>query len=172
MRNKINKEGYTLGLDEITDIIQSDCSFVSYEGGKIVPLLHIPIYKKQTELSAYQYLNIPLTTSDNVTAIVITPQMPILAINLQIELFIELTNYELEHACNRLKEKYFCEQKAVMIRPQHQSCLTSLFRQNNEEISRTCPIQISTIVEKVLQLNTTTFLIYTKNEKQIFVTCT
>ena len=59
-----------------------------------------------------------------------------------------------------------------MKRSQHQSCLTSLFRQNNKEISRTCSIQISTIEEKVLQLNTTTFLIYTKNEKQIFVTCT
>ena len=59
-----------------------------------------------------------------------------------------------------------------MKRPQYRTCLTSLFRQNNEEISRRCPIQISTIDEKVLQLNTTIFLIYTKNEKQIFVTCT
>ena len=33
MRNKVTKEGYTLGLVEVTDIIQSDCSFVSYEGG-------------------------------------------------------------------------------------------------------------------------------------------
>lgn len=45
MRNKIDKEGYTLGLDEVTDIIQNDCSFVSCEGGKIVSLFHIPIYK-------------------------------------------------------------------------------------------------------------------------------
>ena len=102
----------------------------------------------------------------------IQPQKPIIAINLQNELFIELTNYELKHSCNRLKEKYFCEQKAVMKWPQYRTCLTSLFRQNNEEISRTCLIQISTIDEKVLQLNTTTFLIYTKNEKQIFVTRT
>ena len=164
MRNKINKEGYTLGLDEITDIIQSDCSFVSYEGGKIVSLLHIPIYKIQTELAAYQYLNITLTTSGNETAIVITPQKPILAINLQNALFIVLTNYELEHVCNRLTEKYFCEQKAVMKRPQYQSCLNSLVRQNIKEISKTCPIQISTIDEKALQLNTTAFLIYTKND--------
>ena len=57
-------------------------------------------------------------------------------------------------------------------RPQHKTCLTSLFRQNNDEISKTCSIQISTIDEKVLQLNTTTFLIYTKNEKQVYITCT
>ena len=93
-------------------------------------LLHIPIYEIQTELSAYQYLNIPLTTSDNETAIIIKPQKPILAINLQNELFIELTPYELEHRCKKLKEKYFCDQMPVMKRPQHHSCLTSLFRQN------------------------------------------
>lgn len=90
--------------------------------------------------------------------------------NLQNELFIELTNYELEHSCYRLKEKYFCEQKAVLKRRQQKTCLTSSFRQNNEEISRTCSIQISAIDEKVLQLYTTTFLIYTKAEKQVFVT--
>ena len=132
----------------------------------------IPIYKIQTELSAYQYLNIPLTTSDNDTAITIQPQNSILAINLQNELFIELSNYDLQHKCKRLKEKYFCEQKAVLKRSQQKTCLTSLFRQNNDEISKTCAIQISTIEEKVLQLNTTTFLIYTKNEKQVYITCT
>ena len=131
LRNKVTNEGYTLGLDEVTDIIQSDCSFVSYEGGQIISPLHIPIYKIQTELSAYQYLNIPLTTSDNETAIIIQPQRPIIAINLQNELFIEVTNYELKYSCNRLKEKYFCERNAVMKRPQHKTCLTSLFRQNN-----------------------------------------
>ena len=68
----------------------------------MLSLLHIPIYKIQTELSAYQFLNIPLTTSDNETAIIIQPQKPILAINLQNELFIESTNYELKHSCNRL----------------------------------------------------------------------
>ena len=113
-----------------------------------------------------------MTTSDNDTAITIQPQNSILAINLQNELFIELTNYDLQHNCKRLKEKYFCEQKAVLKRPQQKTCLTSLFRQNNDEISKTCAIQISTIEEKVLQLNTTTFLIYTKNEKQVYVTCT
>ena len=161
-----------MGLNEVTDIIQNDCSFVSFEGGEIISLLHIPIYKIQTELSAYQYLNIPLTTSDNDTAITIQPQNSILAINLQNELFIELSNFDLQHKCKRLKEKYFCEQKAVLKRPQQKTCLTSLFRQNNDEISKTCAIQISTIEEKVLQLNTTTFLIYTKNEKQIYITCT
>ena len=160
-----------MGLNEITDIIQSDCSFVSYEGGIIIILLHIPVYKAQTELSAYEYLNIPITTTDNNTTISILPPKPIIAINLQNELFIELTNYELTHSCKRIKERYFCEQKAVVKRPQHKTCLTSLFRQNNDEIFKTCSIQLTNINEQILQLNTSTFLIYSKTEKQIFVTC-
>ena len=67
--------------------------------------------------------------------------------------------------------KIFCEQKAVVKRPQHKTCLTSLFRQNNYEIVKTCSIQLTNINEQFLQLNTSTFLINSKNEKQIFVTC-
>ena len=73
--------------------------------------------------------------------------------------------------CRRIKERYFCEQKAVVKRPQHKTCLTSLFRQNNDEIFKTCSIQLTNINEQILQLNTSTFLIYSKTEKQIFVTC-
>lgn len=51
MRNKLIKEGYTLGLDEVTDVIQSDCSFVTSEGGAIISLLYIPMYKIQMKLS-------------------------------------------------------------------------------------------------------------------------
>ena len=85
LRDKLIKKGYTLGLNEITDIIQTDCSFVSYEGRIIIIFLHIPVYKDQTELSAYEYLNIPLTTTDNNTAVTILPPKPIIAINLQNE---------------------------------------------------------------------------------------
>ena len=111
LRDKLIKKGYTLGLNEITDIMQSDCSFVSYEGGTIITLLHIPVYKSQTELSAYQYLNIPLTTTDNITVITILPLESIIAVNLQNKLFIELTNYKLTHSCRRINESIFVNRK-------------------------------------------------------------
>ena len=69
LRDKLIKKGYTLGLNEIIDIIQSDCSFVSYEGETMLILLYIPVYKCQTKLLAYEYLDIPLTTTDNNTAV-------------------------------------------------------------------------------------------------------
>ena len=127
LRDKLIKKGYTLGLNEITDIIQSDCSFVSYEGGVIIILLHIPVYNAQTELSTYEYLNIPITTTDSNTTVTILPPKPIIAINPQNELFIEFTNYKLTHSCRRIKEIYFFQEKAVVKRPQHKICLSSLF---------------------------------------------
>ena len=111
LRDKLIKKGYTLDLNDITDIIQSVSSFVSYEGGIIIILLHIPVYKAQTVRSAYEYLNIPITTTDNNTAITILRPKPIIAINLQNELFVELTNYELTHSCRRMKERYFVNRR-------------------------------------------------------------
>ena len=73
LRDKLIKMGYTLGLNEISDIIQSDCSFVSYQGGTIISLVHEPVYKSQIELSANNFLNIPLTTTDNDAAITTQP---------------------------------------------------------------------------------------------------
>ena len=62
LRNRLIKEGYTLGLEDTTDVIQSKSSFVSYEGGNICIIMHLPIFRTQTELSVYEYIDIPITT--------------------------------------------------------------------------------------------------------------
>lgn len=89
----------------------------------------------------------------------------------KVKLLIELTNHELTHSCRRIKERYFCEQKAVVKRPRHRTYITSLLRQNNDNIFKIWSMQLTNIDEKTLQLNTSTFLIYSETEKQIFVTC-
>ena len=99
------------------------------------------------------------------------PLKTTIAINLQNESFIELTNYELNHSCKRTKEKYFCEQKGALKRPQHKTFLTSLFRQNNDAIFKTFSVQLTSIDEKILKSNTSSFLIHSKTVKQIFLTC-
>ena len=171
LRNRLIKEGYTLGLEDTTDVIQSKSSFVSYEGGNICIIMHLPIFRTQTELSVYEYLDIPITTSHNKTAIIIQPNKPILAINLQNGLFVELSKHELKHDCQRIKAKYFCSNNAILTRPGAKSCLSSLFKQNDLDIQQNCNMKTSSFSEKIIQLNSTTFLIYTRNESQLYVTC-
>ena len=171
LRNRLIKEGYTLGLEDTTDVIQSKSSFVSYEGGNICIISHLPIFRTQTELSVYEYLDIPITTSHNKNAIIIQPNKPILAINLQNGLFVELSKHELKHDCQRIKAKYFCSNNAILTRPGAKSCLSSLFKQNDLDIQQNCNMKTSSASEKIIQLNSTTFLIYTRNESQLYVTC-
>ena len=45
LRKVIGKRGYNLDIYSISDIYMCDTSFVAYEDGRLIILVHIPMYK-------------------------------------------------------------------------------------------------------------------------------
>lgn len=107
LKNNIANNGYSLGTNKANEAFQAKASFVLYTNGKLLALLHIPIYKIQTSLSAYKYVGTPLMTQQNKSTLTIEPKKSILDIGMSNDLHLELTEVELEHNCQFIKDMYY-----------------------------------------------------------------
>ena len=112
--DKVAKRGYSLVTYQAVEAIQLETSFVSYNNGQVVALLHLPIYKIQTALFAYKYVPLPSTTEKNQTIPYMKTSKPILAISLKNDLHREMTEFELEHKCKFFKSAYYCHEKSIL----------------------------------------------------------
>ena len=170
LQQTVIKHGYQVSTAEVSEALQMRCSFVAFTNGKIVALLHIPIYKIQSSLYLYEYISAPLVTNENST-LIIKPPMKYIAFSNKQELYFELSETELNHVCKYIKSTYYCEENAILKKATKPSCLQALYRNEISNIADVCPIAIYKNNEFVTQLNATTFLVYSSTKTQLFITC-
>ena len=92
LQSTIEKRGYSMAIDSPSDIYQCESSFVGFENGRLVILIHIPIYKTQTLMKLFQYKPTPISATNNTEEqIIITPEKPVLGINADFTLFATYT---------------------------------------------------------------------------------
>ena len=171
LHRKVSQYGYILSTNKAQEAFQGMTSFVSYKNGKLVVLLHVPIYKTQSTLFAYKYVSTPIVTTNNETTLIINPEKKILAVNIESELYIETTQYYLEHSCRKIKDIYFCKDGAILKRRNHESCLRNLYTKNMKGILKQCDLDIFKEEEFITKLNSTSFLVYTKKKSLINLIC-
>ena len=134
--DKVAKRGYTFATYQANEAIQLETSFVSYNNGQVIALLHLPIYIIQTALFAYKYEPLPITTEQNQTTLYIETSKPILAISLKNDLHIEMTEFELEHKCKFFKNAYYCHEKSILQKSVDSGCLTALYKRQKFNIAK------------------------------------
>ena len=171
LEDKVSKNGYMIATYEASESIQLKTSFVSFKNGQVIALLHLPIYKIQTALFAYKYEALPITTKENETTLYIEAERPILAISLKNDLHIEFSSFELEHNCELFKSTYYCRDKSVLQKSADSGCLTALYKRQKSKINKLCPIQLFSKDEHIIQINSTTFLTYSKGKTNAYVSC-
>ena len=82
LRSIVQTRGYKVGILHHTDIYQAEANFVAYDNGRLVILIHIPIYPNINLMKVFEYQNTPMfLTNQSSQQILIKPEKPILAIN-------------------------------------------------------------------------------------------
>ena len=171
LRNTVVKKGYLLSTFDGNEALQLQSSFVSFTNGSIMALLHIPIYRAMSTLYIYRYVPIPISSSDNGSALLIEPDETYIAVSLKDELYVEIHNTGLEHDCKYIKDTFFCKGN-VLKKGNHNSCLHALYKNEISKIGDSCPVKLYTGEEYVVQLNSTTFVTYGKTPSRMYIICT
>ena len=146
-------------------------SFVAYKNGKLIVLLHVPIYKTQAALFAYRYVSTPIITANNETTLIINPEKKVLAVNIENEMYIETTQYFLEHSCRKIKDIFFCKDGSIMKRRNNKSCLKDLYTKDMKGILKDCDLDIFKEKEFISKLNSTSYLVYSKQKSLVNLIC-
>ena len=86
LHRKVSEYGYILSTNKAQEALQGMTSFVAYKNGKLIVLLHVPIYKTQSALFLYRYVPTPSITTKNETTLIINPENKVLAVNIENEM--------------------------------------------------------------------------------------
>ena len=65
LQTTINSRRYNMAVDNPSDIYQCESSFVGFEDGRLVILIHMPIFKTQRLMKLYQYKPTPISSVNN-----------------------------------------------------------------------------------------------------------
>ena len=149
-----------------------DTSFVAYEDGRLIILVHIPMYKNLHLMIFLEYQSTTIIISNSTNQqLFINPKKPIIAVDNDLTLYTVYEKAELHHDCKSIHDNYYCENKNILKRTSSSDCTLALYRRLKEEIRTKCPIELTTPTEVIIQINSTTFYVFTPNSTDIFITC-
>ena len=171
LHRKVSQHGYLLSTNKAQEALQGMTSFVAYKNGKLIVLLHVPIYKTQAALFAYRYVSTPIITANNETTLKINLENKVLAVNIENEMYIETTQYYLEHSCRKIKDIFFCNDGSIMKRRNNKSCLKDLYTKDMKGILKDCDLDIFKEKEFISKLNSTSYLVYSKQKSLVNIIC-
>ena len=102
---------------------------------------------------------------------IINPEKKVLAVNIENEMYIETTQYYLEHSCRKIKDIFFCKDGSIMKRRNNKSCLKDLYTKDMKGILKDCDLDIFKEKEFISKLNSTSYLVYSKQKSLVNLIC-
>ena len=167
-----NNRGYNLAIRSPSDIFMCETSFVAYENGELIILSHIPMYKTFHLMKLLEYQPTPILLGNNTNQqIFIKPANPIVAVNNDLTLYSVYSKEEIHHQCKAIHTQFHCKNKNILKRVKSIDCTLALYMKNKQAIKTQCALEVSAPREVIIQLNSTTFYIYTPKATNIYVTC-
>jgi len=168
--HNVHKAGFELVSKGMEQLFQEKVTYV-VKGDILIVFVHVPVFAAHShrELDLYEHLHLPILDNANVPK-VIRGSTSFLALDVEKELFIELTPNDLE-SCTRSGHDFSCSFVFPRLRGGDTSCLPALFLHHVEAARKWC--QQETIREdfKFFRINSTAFLFQTKQKTTINVLC-
>jgi len=158
LKGKAARLNTKLLLEQPSDLFQIETSF-SFDGVDVTLLMHVPMVDNSALLRLHRFLPFPLSFSDT-HSLTPRPHKSLFAISSnEPRLSLELTEADLE-GCYRVNSVYLCERLGVLSRRLDQTCLGALYNQNFKVALDLCNMDVTTAIERVVQLNDNWFLVH------------
>ena len=119
-----------------------------------------------------EYQSTPIILSNQTDQqLFINPVKPIIAVDNDLTLYAVYDKAELHHDCKSIHDNFYCENKNILKRTSSSDCTLALYRRLKDEIRTKCPIELTKPREVIIQINSTTFYVFSPNTTDVFVTC-
>ena len=144
------KEANLAPLTADADLIfQSEVSVMGTQGGDLVCIIHIPLYRGY--LNLFHHVPAPFLLQNGLTATV-RSEKSYLALDLSGTLGKELSEAEI-FRCKRINRIYHCGNEIVLQKNLSQLCLFNLYKQCMKEIEKFCDVVVSEVASHAVQLS-------------------
>ena len=123
-------------------------------------------------MKVFEYQNTPMfLTHQSSQQILIKPEKPILAINNDMTIYTTYSSRYLEHKCHKIHDNFYCDHQNIMSKIEKPDCTLALFQKDKSKIATQCPVTIGIAGEQIIQINMTSFYVFTPKDVELYVTC-
>jgi len=152
-------------IKEGADIFTMPLSYLyNLKSQRLEFIIHVPMYRAEQLLDMYEYQPFPMTLSIDRSKVAIPRPggHNILAYNANSE-FMTMTSTDLQ-SCFVLRRVHYCPNRQILRTDWSKTCLSALYKMNQEAATRYCDFQIQPADERVLKLDANNYLVYTNRQ--------
>lgn len=141
---KTQKEAENLGLQillkDVEEVYSSEVSYLAFSNYTIRCIIHLPAYKKDSSLTLYEFLPLPMPVSSG-KFLSVSPRETFIAISINHQEFKTFTSKQLS-LCQTFGSTFHCPSMNIKFRRGYPSCLFSLFDRDEEGVVENCPVRV------------------------------
>ncbi len=167
LKNLAQKKKNKILFRHMTDLFKCDVSYIANEKG-IDVFVHVPIAKFE-KLNVYEYLNLPHLVGKHLVNLEAKNQEKYLAVDNGMNFGIELKEEDIAK-CKNLFSNFICPDILILKRSIEKTCLGAIMKGQALE-SESCVASLDVAEEKVLKLNKTSVVIFSKEDVVMTLNC-
>ena len=152
-------------IKRASDLFTMPLSYLyDLDNRKLEFIIHVPMYREAQLLDMYEYHPFPMTLSNDRTRVAVPRPggHNLLAYN-SLHEYQTMSTTDLQN-CFVIRRIHYCPNRQVLKTDWSKTCLSALFKMNQEAATRYCDFQIQPADERVLKLDAGHYLIYTNRQ--------
>ena len=139
-----NRRRQNIAVRSVHEIYKLPISILSATQSQVTFAVHVPLFEIRNQLALWEYIAMPTYIQKNASigggaAYMFKPEHDFLAVNNDLY-FKEMTKADLNE-CRKIDATYICE-TTVLSRELKQSCITGLFKANEDTMENECDVEI------------------------------
>lgn len=181
LRTKMQDQGYVLGLERMSDLYTCETSYLMYQNGSLVIVVHLPAYKQETKMRLLEFVPVPIllpapksSTPDNShpksIALTAAPAHQLIAVTQDESAYKAYSHVELTQ-CKQLAGVYFCPNSNLYDRRASGSCIIGLYKRNRAIITQHCLWKAVEVGDFAAQVAPNRFLLYQSTKAEVKMIC-
>ena len=140
LEKQLVKKGYMMLIRSESDVWKCETSFVIDTALQMTVLVHIPVARKDSYRTMYQYETTPLSTDGFVHHVLVYPKETIVSVDKRSRQIRPMTEETMDKCSQVGLGPRFCPADSFEKTTPEPSCLLSLYGNRNTDIVATCPI--------------------------------
>jgi hypothetical protein len=175
LREQALSHDQEIGINNPSEAYQLPTSFLYHRDTRVFSIIvHVPLYQLGKSMDLYELIAAPLklpsqNKSEPPLFLQVQPNEAFLAIGSDQTIYKTFTAAQLE-TCLRLDNTYFCPDRALF-KIRQASCLSALFRNEQETVKSHCPFGILGQLTQVARINETTYLVTETDITTMTISC-
>ena len=171
LRGRAKAQGLLLPLESSTYLYQLPTDFLIGENNTLFIYSHIPLLSRNTFLTLYRYVGLPVKLPDSIHSVMIDTSFDYIAVDEEFSKYVLLTETELNQ-CDKIGyQLHNCRHITSALKQFDDNCLSALFTSRTDAINKICQFKVLHPRVQIEQVSPSEYYVFHPSSMQITGLC-